>query len=171
MTGLLHQEIKETKNKLLQTASLFNEKQINTSPSNGSWTAGQILEHLVKAVSPEILYGTVRNTNRRPDEKVKLIRNVFLNYDTKMVSPDMILPSAPPHSKKDLIPEIENKFTILIEASGSLGLSKTCIDFTIPEYGQFTRLEWIYFFIYHIQRHTAQLKRVVQLIKAEEDSL
>ncbi|MGO1866936.1 MAG: hypothetical protein ACTH0U_01705, partial [Sphingobacterium sp.] len=40
-------------------------------------------------------------------------------------------------------------------------LSLTCIDFSIPEYGEFTRFEWIWFNIYHTQRHMLQLESMI----------
>ncbi|WP_088831969.1 DinB family protein [Paenibacillus tyrfis] len=159
----LNSEIIETKKELLQVISLFNDYDINTIPAFGGWSAGQILEHITKAVSPEILYGMVKKSDRRHNEKLKAIKRDFLDFNSKMKSPDFIEPTESIHYVEDMILKIEKKFETLIEASNTLDLSEICIEFTLPVYGEFTRLEWIYFFMYHIQRHIYQLKKVSEL--------
>lgn len=47
-------------------------------------------------------------------------------------------------------------------------LSKTCTDFAIPGYGNFTRMEWIGFNTVHTQRHVHPLKSIISNLKNQD---
>ena len=55
----------------------------------------------------------------------------------------------------------------MIEAIKTLNLSETCTAFELPGFGEFTRAEWIYFAMYHTQRHTHQLKKIYERMAKE----
>ena len=59
---------------------------------------------------------------------------------------------------------VTDKFDKLIEAARTLDLSLTCIDFEIPTFGLFTRLEFVWFYIVHTQRHTFQLQKIAGVL-------
>lgn len=166
MATELNTEIKETANALLQTLAAFNKEQLNKVPYADSWTAGQVGEHLIKAVSAGILYGTTKDTERPPDVMVKPLRDQFLNFDIKMESPDFILPSDGPHDKEATINKLQGVWKELAEAADTLDLTKTCLDFTIPGVEPMTRLEWLNFYIAHTKRHTHQLKNIYKALAA-----
>ncbi len=52
----------------------------------------------------------------------------------------------------------------ITEAIKTLDLSATCTVFELPGFGEFTRSEWIWFAIYHTQRHTHQLKNIYDIL-------
>ena len=52
----------------------------------------------------------------------------------------------------------------ITEAITTLDLSATCTAFELPESGEFTRSEWVWFAIYHIKRHTHQLKNIYDIL-------
>lgn len=52
----------------------------------------------------------------------------------------------------------------LDHAVTTLDLTKTCLAFELPVFGYLTRLEAIYFVIYHTQRHLHQLKNIYQQV-------
>ncbi len=91
-----------TTDKLLQTISSFPEEKFNTVPFEGSWTAAQVSDHILKSVSgiQEMLYTTTKPTARQPDEKVGAIKAMFLDFTTKMKSPDFVLPRKYTHRKR-----------------------------------------------------------------------
>jgi hypothetical protein len=153
-------EIDHTTTDLLETIASFKETQIDTVPFEGSWTAGQIAEHLSKAVSADVLYGNVTPTHRSPDEKSPAIRDMFLNFDIKMTAPDFVQPSAHVHNKKDILQHAAQTWANIREAVRQLDLSATCITFELPGFGLLTRLEWVRFMLYHTQRHIHQLKNI-----------
>lgn len=157
-------ELEKTKTHLIQAIAAISDEQFNTVPFKDSWTAGQVTEHILKAVGVDMLYGDTKPTERKPDEKIKQTSDLFLNLDIKMLSPDFIYPSDEPHTKADMLAQVEDKFNKLIEAAKSLDLTLTCLAFEVPGFGEFTRLEFIWFFIVHTQRHIFQLKKVANAL-------
>jgi hypothetical protein len=163
-------EMTETANKLLHTISSFPRDKFNTIPFEGSWTAAQVSDHILKFVSGvlEMLYTNTKPTTREPDEKSGAIKAMFLDFNTKMKSPDFVLPGNTPIEKEKLITGLEDTKTKLIAAIKTLDLSATCTVFELPGFGEFTRAEWIWFAIYHTQRHTHQLKNIYAVLVAKK---
>lgn len=166
MATELNTEIKETQTALLRTLNAFSEEQLNKVPFEGSWTAGQVGEHLIKAVSAGLLYGNTTETERPPDVMVKPLRDQFLDFSTKMQAPDFIIPSDGPHEKQRLTGKLEKIWEKIAEAGSTLDLTKTCLDFELPGAGHLTRLEWLNFMIVHTKRHTHQLNNIYKAITA-----
>jgi hypothetical protein len=166
MTKDILTEMTETINKLLQTISSFPEEKFNTVPFNGSWTAAQVSDHILKSVSgvQKMLYTNTKPTTRQADEKVEAIKSMFLDFNTKMKSPEFVLPENTPIEKEKILNAWEDTKTKLITAIKTLDLSATCTVFELPGFGEFTRTEWIWFAIYHKQRHTHQLKNIYEIL-------
>lgn len=172
MTKDILTEMTHTAGKLLQTISSFPEEKFNTIPFKGSWTAAQVSDHILKSASGivELLYTNTIQTTRPPDEKAGAIRALFLDFSTKMKSPDYVLPESQPIEKEKIMPTLENTMTKIIQAIHKLDLSATCKAFELPGFGEFTRTEWIWFAIYHTQRHTHQLKNIHKTLVSKKPS-
>lgn len=155
-------EVEKTGSTLLQLLSSFTEKQLNAVPFEGSWTAGQVAEHIYKAGDCGIVYGNTVPTNREPDEKVKAIKEMFLNFDAKMKSPEFVLPDTGFHGKDKVLERTTATWNKLTEAAKTVGLTDTCTDFVVEGFGPFTRLEWIEFINVHTRRHIHQLENIKQ---------
>lgn len=147
---------------LLQAASSFDEEKLNQIPFSDSWTAGQVVQHLILANTGfiEVMQGPVKDAGREPDQLVAQIRADFLNFDTKMKSPDFILPLPIDYSKQRQLGTLENIKSSLINLIQTMELDKICLTFELPGYGFLTRIEAIYFVNYHSQRHTHQLNNI-----------
>src|SRR2546430_516786 len=91
----LQEEVSDTFQDLIDTLSAFKEKQFNLVPYEGSWTPGQIAEHLIKSVSA-IPDEHTQATLRPYDEKVAPLGELFLNFTIKMSSPDFVRPGNGP---------------------------------------------------------------------------
>lgn len=154
--------LESTTKELIESISSFSEEQINISPAEGSWTAGQVTEHVLKSESglSRLLTGKTGATDRKPYEKNDLIESIFLDFSTKMKSPDFIIPSDGPHDKELLVQNMTNNRKNLIGLVRNLDLSPTCYDFSLPGMGEFTRLEWLCFIISHSTRHIRQLRNI-----------
>ena len=99
-------ELDKTTKELLDTIDSFSQEQFNTIPFEGSWTAAQVAEHLWKSESgiPQVVEGTSRpTTERQGDEKMEVIKSVFLDFTSKYASPEFILPSNERKEKGDLL--------------------------------------------------------------------
>ncbi len=161
-------EIQNTADNLLQTLAAYNETAINLVPPQGGWTAGQVSEHLLKSCSPEGLYASTHKTERAVDEKIGMIKGIFLDFDAKYTSPEFIRPSTgTTYHKETLVHALANNWTIIEKAAETLDLTET-IDFDLPGFGKLTRLETIYLMVYHTQRHTRQLKQIAAGLKNQQ---
>jgi ketosteroid isomerase-like protein len=161
-------ELEATTADLLRTLSLYKDEEINTIPFEGSWSGGQVADHLQKANGGalKVIHARVQPTERPVDKNNETIRNIFLDFSTKLKSPDFILPSEEPLKKDELFNSLKSTMEGLQEGAKNLNLDDTCLDFNLPTIGLLTRLELIYFCIYHTQRHTRQLKNIYSKISA-----
>jgi hypothetical protein len=164
-TGL-EKNITDTFNELDNILFAFNGEQLNLSPFEGSWTAGQVAEHIIKSLAGISFFmnGPVEEPGRDPGEKIKALEDLFLNLTIKMKSPDFILPEADYHDKEEILNKLEN-LKIEMLAAAKLDLTQLCKAGEFPTFGYLTRLEWIHFFLAHTQRHTQQLKNIFYTIK------
>lgn len=155
-------ELENSLDEFQQLISSFDEKQINERPYEGSWTAGQVAQHIIMANSGfgEVLNGPVKNTERAPDEQVGKIKRDFLDFTLKMNAPDFIIPHDKEYRRSSLLEALESMKVNVSKAVSDLDLTQTCLAFELPVYGHLTRLEAIYFVIYHTQRHAHQLKKI-----------
>ena len=162
----LFEEVNNTIETFLKTVESFPPDKFNVIPFEGSWTAAQVTDHILKGVVdlPQLLQAKVINTDRQPDEKVAMIEKIFLDFSSKMKSPDFILPRTEPLDINELSQAWQKTKKEILDAVSSLDLSMIATAFELPGMGPFTRFEWIWFAICHIKRHTHQLKNIHRLI-------
>lgn len=159
-------DIESTTAELLATLSSFEEDDINKIPFPGSWTAGQVGEHIYKSMSgiSHSLQGAVKRTDRDPGAKIKAIRDVFLNFEVQFKSPDFIQPSGLPHDKALLLRCLTLITSEVSEQIKTQDQSVTCLQSILPGFGDLTRLELNYFIVFHTQRHIHQLRKIAERI-------
>jgi hypothetical protein len=160
-------EFEGTTKDLFVTLSLFTQEAFNRIPFEGSWTAGQVAEHLFKSESniPSVLNGNSKETKRDPFEKTAIIGNVFLDYTIKLKSPEFILPSGDAKNKDVFIEGFEGTRKELRNLIDTGDLNRTFTDFPFPQLGEFTGWEWICFAACHSKRHIRQMKIIAEKLK------
>ena len=91
----LFAEFDTTTQAMLRAIAPFHPSEFNETPTVGRWTAAQITEHILKSVAgiPYILQSTTEASDRSPDEKVPLIRSIFLDFTAKFTAREELLPS------------------------------------------------------------------------------
>lgn len=160
-------EIKSTFEQLYQTLSLFTENEINAIPFEGSWTSGQVTQHIIKATSGLNQVCTV-NTEKlegASDEKIPALQKIFLDFSTKYNAPEFIYPEDIEYHKNELISNLKEIEKEIIEITENYDLTLTCMDFEIPGLGNLTIYELITFCIVHTKRHTHQLQNIYKAIR------
>lgn len=162
MEPTLKTEIIETFDSLINEFSSIPEEAINIVPFEGSWTAGQLAEHVLKAIAdlPQMLNEEAEPADRPADEKVAQLKSIFLDFSIKMQAPVFVAPSTGPLDKATLTNDLKKCKSGLVEAAVGLDLTAICKSFEFPTMGYFTRLEWLTFSIVHTIRHLEQLKRI-----------
>lgn len=158
-------EWKQVTDEIKRILSSVDVLQINTIPSKGNWSAAQIGQHLLKSYGVvEVLNGNVKPSHRVADEKSTEINDLFLNFTIKMKSPEAIVPTSEIINKDELITELKKRIDQITGIIINKDLTEICTDYSISEYGEFTRLEWINFNIVHSKRHLHQLKNTLASI-------
>lgn len=159
-------EFEESTQKLFQALRAFTDTNFNTVPFEGSWTAGQVAEHVFKSEGrlPGLLLGHTTPADRDPARNVAQIRKVFLDFSTKLKSPDFILPSEGAKDSTALIGLLEQNRQQMGRIIRESDLTLICEDDPFPGVGCFTRLEWVCFMNCHSLRHAHQLAHIHQVL-------
>jgi hypothetical protein len=155
-----YQEYTSTYRELLHLLSAFSQEQLNTVPFEGSWTAAQVGQHLLKGTIADAVDGPGVPTHRAPDEKEAIIEGIFLDFTTKLQSPDFVFPEAKEYDKQRLLHAMEATVSRTEKAIQTQDLSMTYAEFDFPQIGPLTRLEWVCFGVAHAKRHIRQLKNI-----------
>ena len=163
-------DFKETTERLIETLSLFSKKRFNQAPFEGSWTAGQAAEHLYKGErnAVKMINGSSEPTERDPFEKEKILRSVFLDYETKRKSPEFILPTTEEKDPRFFIEGFTDSRKELKTLIETKDLSQLCTTRPFPQIGNLTGWEWLCFAVYHSRRHARQMKNIFEELKVND---
>jgi len=161
-TEELFASLDHTTSEFIELLSSFTETQVNEIPSAGSWTAAQVAEHvtlsnigIIKSLNKE-----GRSPDRAADAGVEGLKKTFLDFDTKLQSPEFILPTRDIYQKKLVIDSIGISVAELKKLSRHVNLFDIISH---PIFGDITKLELIHFVVYHTQRHVHQLKNILAM--------
>lgn len=162
--SIVRSDLKESTRELLKTISEFPDEQFNTVPPDEGWSAGQVGEHLIKVETSTVrlFTGSVDICERNPEEKIKFIKERFSDFETKMTAFGPIVPNESPKNKQkvlDKLQDLRQRLTGMIELHD---LSEMITGFSHPLFGTMTRIEWIYFNIFHTKRHLQQIETIFQ---------
>jgi hypothetical protein len=153
----------ETTSGLLTTLAAFDATTINRAPSNGGWTAGQVGEHLLKSYGiAELLERNAEPAGRPAHEKIEQLKSIFLNFEIKLSSPPDILPSASPKDRDLLLKALSERIRQIRRLTATKDPTGLCAAYELPVMGALTRLEWIYFAVFHTRRHIRQLQNLMK---------
>lgn len=157
----------ETTTTLLQTIDNFPQEKFNTIPFEGSWTAAQVSEHILKAESgvPPTWLGNAAPTEAPTDEKIITIQKIFLDFNHKMQSPEFLLPGKDQKDKAALYNAIKANRVEIERLATSLDMAQTFTDFELPGLGTLTGIEWTTFIDCHAKRHIFQLQKIYEIVK------
>jgi hypothetical protein len=158
---MLANEVGESADTFIQLISKFNNVSLNTVPFTGSWTPGQVANHIIKATDG-IPDEKTKNSDRSIDELVPAIKNVFLDFNVKYKSPEFVVPDAGPFDKNSTLADLERIKQKNIDIALTKDLSALCLGFSLPAFGYLTRYEWLKFIIFHTQRHIHQLQEMME---------
>ncbi len=160
-------EANQTFTELLEVLSSIEPEKINTIPFTGSWTAGQLAQHIILSAGGfvQLMNGPVNDTERDPEANIPNFKAIFLNFDTRMKSPEFIVPEEKEYDKRHLIQSLQDIKARFLKAIETLDATKTCTAFQLPQSGFITRAEGIVFTIVHTQRHLHQLKNIREKLR------
>jgi hypothetical protein len=156
--------IEKVFSELIALVNQFTELQFNTVPFEGSWTPGQVVDHISKAT------GAIPDAHTKQPDRVynalaDAVDALFLNFNIKMESPDFIKPEQGPFQIAKSVSDLERIKKRHLHAINQSDLHEICLDFELPNSGLMTRYEWYRFVICHSQRHLHQLRNIHSKIK------
>ncbi|AYD46509.1 DinB family protein [Arachidicoccus soli] len=169
-----HINLQELKSNAITTFEIFiqklrsvDEAVFNTIPFKNSWTVGQVAEHVLKFQSGVVRAFSNKKAapNRAFDQYASIIKNMFLDFDTKMKSPEFVWPGNELIDKHSLNNKLENIAQKILNLIENEDLKLLCKGFMFPSIGELTGFELINFVIYHTQRHIAQLENIIAHLK------
>ncbi|MEH6306742.1 DinB family protein [Olivibacter sp. CPCC 100613] len=145
----------------------FDEWHINQKPPYGGWTAAQVADHIIQGTAglPD---SHTQAPTRKIDAYVESLRDIFLNFEIKLESPDFIYPGNGPFDKSELITALESNKQQHVKTITNTDLTALCLDFEFPTYGFLTRYEWLMFIRFHVHRHSHQLMQIFEAFNGKE---
>lgn len=160
--------LNETLEDFTETLAAFDNAEYNNVPFDGSWTPGQVAQHVIMSVSgfTQLITGPDAETVRLPDLHVANLKAAFLNFDIKMQSPDFVIPAAADYNKQEQLNELERLQQRLNEIIPAADMSRTCTGMEMPTLGYITRTEIVHFLVYHTTRHVHQLQKILSCINS-----
>ena len=166
-TKELFQSLDDTTSEFLEIVSSFDDQEINKKPQHGGWTPAQIAEHVTRSNNniAEEMSKEGKVCEREPNLGVERIKSIFLNFEKKLNSPEFILPTRETYERETVIHELKISIERLMDVAKKEDPLQI-IHHAI--FGDITRLETLYFVVYHTQRHIHQLKNVQKIILAEK---
>jgi len=155
-------QYRHTANKFIDLLTEFPDEQFNTAPFAGSWTPAQVGEHILKSLTgtPDMLNAKAEPATRDAGEKEQAIKDVFLDFEARYKSPEYIIPSDNAKDKAELTASLRGIAEQILTVFKTNKPDEICTGYEVPGFGPFTRLEWLYLFTYHTQRHIWQLQKM-----------
>ncbi len=155
--------IEEAVNNYQDLLASLDDNNINSIPYPGSWTAGQLVQHVTKSIGfiTKAMQAPSKAAERNPGEKIAHLKNIFLDFSKKMNSPDFIFPDEGPYTKQISSNGLNEAFAQFKESANNANLNDI-VD-GLP-FGPTTKLEILHFVLYHTQRHLQQMKNICAAI-------
>ncbi len=142
----------------IQFFTLFDDSQVNKTIEENSWSAAQVAEHVIKSDTGMLkALAMPGNPTRKPDERVQELKEIFLNFNTKLQSPESIIPEQKEYRKEDLVQRFQTVTTELEQLAERINTNEIV---TIPALKEMSKLELLHFLTYHTTRHLHQLKKI-----------
>lgn len=159
----LYMSLDECALAIMQQVQLLTETELNAIPFEGSWSAGQLAEHVTRSNTgiARALNIEGKPANRNADAREAELREMFLDFTIKFKSPEFILPTKSHYEKEVVTGDIENSVSLLKEVAKHTKLDESIKH---PAFGEITKLELLYFVKFHMQRHLWQLKKIVNAV-------
>jgi hypothetical protein len=101
--------------------------------------------------------------NRDPAQGMERLKKMFLDFTVKYKSPDFILPAEKTYQKEQVLPDLQHSISKLSEIRSRVNLAEMI---NVPIFGETTKLELLYFVLYHTQRHLHQLNNILKSLQS-----
>lgn len=160
---VVSRDLDASTNGLIQMLKGLSPDVFNQHPDKKSWSVADVIEHLLKLEGGinGLLLGPTTTGERDPEGKVLRIEEVLFDFDKKLSAGELVKPSAGEKQKDSLIAQMAESRKKLAKIAGEKDLKLIYTGFRHPIFGLLSGIEWVYFAIYHSQRHLHQIKKIL----------
>lgn len=149
----------------VDTFSDFTKASFNTPISEGRWSPGQIVKHLIKSEQATIrlIDGELTKVEgRKADEKCSRIESEFRITKERLPAPKSLLPEVETYNHVDLLDEfVDVRADLRVAVDFASDISAVVTAYSHLMFGDMTVCEWLYFTAIHGERHRLQVERLV----------
>lgn len=127
-----------------------------------SWTAAQIVEHILMANSglKGFLTEALFSSEVPYDLNVQRIRDLMLDMGVKYQSPEFLIPAVNQYDAIEHCAKLLNLKGEINESISTMDFEERCGNTEMIPFGYMSVFEWLNFCLFHIQRHVLQLKQL-----------
>ncbi|HMP92126.1 MAG TPA: DinB family protein [Phnomibacter sp.] len=144
------------------------ESTLNQIPVEGSWSAAQVGDHILKSfMGWGVLTGKTEEPKRAPDALCQEISTIFADRTIKMEAPPALQASTGFIAQAPLVARLRAIVAKMVTFFRIADLSLLCVDRPVGKLGYLTRLEWLYLYTVHTERHSHQVKQMVAIISSQ----
>src|SRR5690349_10791098 len=95
-TQKIYTDLQKTLTNLENAFLSIDRNKINTVPFEGSWTAGELMDHVLKSLEGvnAVVHGKTGPIDRAPDQNISQMEKIFLDLNNKFQSPEFVKPAA-----------------------------------------------------------------------------
>lgn len=163
-------DIRDTVKAIDKTLGYYTSKTLNQVPFEDSWTMSQVAEHITLSTASitNAMQIEAAPASREPAQRQQELKHMFLNMDQKFKSPAFIVPAKKWYDKTALLENLNRTYSQLHKASVEADLAGIIKH---PAFGDITKLELLYFVLYHTQRHYQQIKNIATALETEPGTL
>ncbi|MDZ7805532.1 MAG: DinB family protein [Gracilimonas sp.] len=160
----LNEKLSHNTEALMNKIGQIADDQFQAKPDEETWSPAQVVEHLYRSEFgiPRLFTGETKVESDRDSEAIIEEMSVqSLDSDKKLKAKGVIIPGDEQKSKEELVSNFQSlREKIAVMADQYKG-SEICTSFAHPMFGYLTREEWIYFNIFHTERHMGQIDRIL----------
>ena len=157
----LPRELEENTTKLLNYLETVDEAILAQRPAPDSWSILEIFEHIIiidQAINM-MFNAPTESVERKADEKISSIEQVFNNYDRQYPAAEAIFPRGTIKDKTAVREMLSQTRGAFLKTGNETDWHAECKAFKHFRFGYMTRLEWAYFSIIHANRHIVQMQK------------
>jgi len=155
--------LEKTTSELVQLLDRFDQQNINRIPFEDSWTAAQLADHVTRSnlsITKALLLNGIA-VNRDKGARIKELREIFLDFKTKLKAPEFIVPTKNSYERTSVLSYLKQSVEKLLEVSKRTDMSAMINH---PAFGDITKFEILHFVLYHTQLHINQLEKIFTAI-------
>lgn len=147
----------------LDILQMIDPALLSVKPSEREWSVLEVCEHIMtlEQTLQFVLNGPTTPLNRQAIRQVAFIKDTFSDFNQRLKAPPRVRPIGRISNLNQVLIGFPKNREMLWEQGD---WESIYTGFAHPLFGQLTKAEWLYFCVFHTQRHLYQIERIMQRI-------